>query len=171
MDTTWPRVPTPEADANPSLVVSTDDDEASVVSERQNLDSHVSLNNPLGRLRLTIEYSATSSLLSVTVHQASGLQGVDKDGLADPYVKVCLVDQHGTIQADKKTEARKNNLNPVYEQTFEFGLSVDDLPIHGLRLDVKNHVGVFTRSGRTRSMGSAYVDLCNFLSVSTLTDW
>ncbi|KAF5402928.1 Extended synaptotagmin-2-B [Paragonimus heterotremus] len=171
MDTTWPRVPTPEADPNPSPIVATDDDEASIVSERQNLDSHASPNNPLGRLRLTVEYSVTSSLLSVTVHQASGLQGVDKDGLADPYVKVCLVDQHGTIQADKKTEPKKNNLNPVFEQTFEFGLSVDDLPIHGLRLDVKNHVGVFTRSGRTRSMGSAYVDLCNFLSVSTLTDW
>ncbi|KAF6776601.1 hypothetical protein AHF37_04049 [Paragonimus kellicotti] len=72
MDTTWPRVPTPEADANPSPIVATDDDDdkASIVSEHQNLDSHASPNNPLGRLRLTVEYSITSSLLSVTVHQA-----------------------------------------------------------------------------------------------------
>ncbi|TGZ64760.1 hypothetical protein CRM22_006217 [Opisthorchis felineus] len=126
----------------------------------------------LGNIKLTTQYRATSSLLSVIVHEASNLRGVDKDGLADPYVVIALVDNNGQVCGEKKkTSPVKNNLNPVYEASFDFDVSVDQLPSHGLLIEVRNHVGLFTRSGRTQQMGSVYIDLCQFVTAETLSDW
>ncbi|KER31423.1 hypothetical protein T265_02335 [Opisthorchis viverrini] len=126
----------------------------------------------LGNIKLTVEYRATSSLLSVIVHEASNLRGVDKDGLADPYVVVALVDNNGQVWGEKKkTSPVKNSLNPIYEASFDFDVSVDQLPSHGLLIEVRNRVSLFTRSGRTHQMGSVYIDLCQFVTTETLSDW
>ncbi|CAH8522477.1 unnamed protein product [Dicrocoelium dendriticum] len=125
----------------------------------------------LGRLKLTMEYSVASGELSVTVHKACQLRGVDKDGLADPYVKVTLVDRRRTTKITKRTHPVKNCLNPVYEENFRFPLEASKLSTHGLRIEVKNHVGRFTLSGRTHFMGSVYIDLCSLESAPPLTHW
>ncbi|GAA55760.1 extended synaptotagmin-2 [Clonorchis sinensis] len=126
----------------------------------------------LGNIKLTIEYRSTSGLLSVIVHEASNLRGVDKDGLADPYVVVALVDNNGQAWGEKKkTSPVKNSLNPIYEASYDFDVSVDQLPSHGLLIEVRNHVSLFTRSGRTHQMGSVYIDLCQFVTTETLSDW
>nr|QQY02574.1 extended synaptotagmin [Cryptocotyle lingua] len=126
----------------------------------------------LGKIKLTVEYRAASSLLSVTVHEASNLRGVDKDGLADPYVVISLVDNTGQLWGEKKkTSPVKNNLNPIYEASYDFNVGVHELPTHGLRVDVRNHVSLFTRSGRTHQMGSVYIDLCSLVATEVVSDW
>ncbi|KAA0189359.1 Extended synaptotagmin-2 [Fasciolopsis buskii] len=136
-------------------------------------NSHNSIVRPLlGRIRLTTHYRETEKVLQVLVHEADHLVGVDKDGLADPYVKVFLVDQHGAPRGDKKkTKTHKDNLNPVFEECFNFAVDVTEMSSFGLRLDVKNHVAMFTRSGKVHNMGSIYVDLYKLVGSGPVTDW
>ncbi|CAH8574370.1 unnamed protein product [Heterobilharzia americana] len=149
----------------------------SVQPVRQTMNSnenniHQISNSSLGRIRLTIQYHSASNSLEVTVHEAQQLTGVDKDGLSDPYVKLYLLDLHGNVVSDsKKTKTLKDNLNPVYEESFQFSIEMDHLPLTVLRLDVKNHVGRFTRSGKTHFMGTLCINLIDSVDGGAETKW
>ncbi|CAH8570023.1 unnamed protein product [Schistosoma margrebowiei] len=117
-------------------------------------------NSSLGRIRLTIQFHSLSNYLEVTVHECQHLSGVDKDGLSDPYVKLYLTDLHENVVSDsKKTRTVKDNLDPKYEENFQFPIEADHLPLTILRLDIKNHVGRFTRSGKTHFIGTLSINL------------
>ncbi|EKX32126.1 hypothetical protein GUITHDRAFT_148823, partial [Guillardia theta CCMP2712] len=75
----------------------------------------------------------------VTVHSAANLPKVDTFGSADPYVSMTLVDTdptnlcHGncsntqdlpTVIAQHKTQIVKNNLHPMFEESFIFEHSI-----------------------------------------------
>nr|CAX74446.1 Protein FAM62B [Schistosoma japonicum] len=129
-------------------------------------------NSSLGRIRLTIQYHSASNLLEVIVHECQHLSGVDKDGLSDPYVKLYLMDLHENVVSDsKKTKTVKDNLNPTYEENFQFPIEADHLPLTFLRLDVKNHVGRFTRSGKTHFIGTLSVNLIDSIDGNAETKW
>ncbi|CAH8853665.1 unnamed protein product [Trichobilharzia szidati] len=149
-----------------------------VQSAQQQMTNHLSgsmqqiSNSSLGRIRLTIQYHTNSNSLEVTVHEAQHLTGVDKDGLSDPYVKLYLLDLHGNVVSDsKKTKTLKDNLNPVYEENFQFPVEAEHLPLTILRLDVKNHVGRFTRSGKTHFMGTVCINLIDSVDGNAETKW
>ncbi|CAL8086569.1 unnamed protein product [Calicophoron daubneyi] len=127
---------------------------------------------PLGRIRVTLQYRSTSNVLEVLIQEAENLTGVDKDGLSDPYVKLYLVDRRGAIKSEKKkTRVHKDELNPVFDEFFEFTMDVDEFSSLAVRLDVKNHVGRFTRSGHTHQMGSAQIQLIDLLTAGSVTNW
>ncbi|TPP64365.1 Extended synaptotagmin-2-B [Fasciola gigantica] len=136
-------------------------------------NNHDSIARPLlGRIRLTTHYRETERMLQVLVHEADHLVGVDNDGLADPYVKVFLVDEHGAARGDKKkTKVHKDNLNPVFEECFNFMIDVAEMSSLGLRVDVKNHVALFTRSGKVHNMGSVYMELYKLVGSGPVTNW
>eukprot|EP00741_Cyanophora_paradoxa_P011511 tig00020557_g11120.t1 len=52
--------------------------------------------------------------VSVTIHCCEGLKNVEKFGKSDPLVRVSLGAK------EFKTEAKRNELNPVYEKTFDW---------------------------------------------------
>nr|AAW25779.1 SJCHGC06647 protein [Schistosoma japonicum] len=129
-------------------------------------------NSSLGRIRLTIQYHSATDLREVIVHECQHLSGVDKDGLSDPYVKLYLMDLHENVVSDsKKTKTVKDNLNPIYEENFQFPIEADHLPLTFLRLDVKNHVGRFTRSGKTHFIGTLSVNLIDSIDGNAETKW
>ncbi|KAL5112970.1 Extended synaptotagmin-2 [Taenia crassiceps] len=116
--------------------------------------------NPAGRVRLTMRYDVDMEILEVTVDRAENILGVDKDGLSDPYVKLSVIDSFGhTIGESKKTKAVKNDLNPFFEQSFEFSVKSEVLENCKLCVDVKNHVGPLQRSTQIRNLGSVLVSL------------
>ncbi|KAH9583465.1 Kinesin- protein 11 [Schistosoma haematobium] len=129
-------------------------------------------NSSLGRIRLTIQFHCLSNYLEVTVHECQHLSGVDKDGLSDPYVKLYLMDLHDNVVSDsKKTKTVKDNLDPKYEENFQFPIEADHLPLTILRLDIKNHVGRFTRSGKTHFIGTLSINLIDSVDGKADTKW
>lgn len=62
-----------------------------------------------------------SSQLTVGILQAADLMSMDSGGTSDPYVKVVLL-------PDKKkkfdTKVHKKTLNPVFNETFVFKVSI-----------------------------------------------
>nr|CDS32095.1 extended synaptotagmin 2 [Hymenolepis microstoma] len=128
--------------------------------------------DPAGRIRLTVHYDVNLEILAVTVESAEDLLGVDKDGLSDPYVKLSLVDGCGhTVGDSKKTKPVKNDLNPQFNESFEFSVKSEVLDTCKLCVDVKNHVGVLQRGSQTRELGSVVLNLKALKDGVGFTEW
>lgn len=78
------------------------------------------INTSTNRL-LQLEYDFNTNSLAVTVIQAEELPALDMGGTSDPYVKVYLL-------PDKKkkfeTKVHRKTLNPVFNETFTFKVSL-----------------------------------------------
>ncbi|VDM31706.1 unnamed protein product [Hydatigera taeniaeformis] len=128
--------------------------------------------NPAGRIRLTMHYDVDMEILKVTVDRAENILGVDKDGLSDPYVKLSVIDSFGhTVGESKKTKAVKNDLNPFFDQSFEFSVKSEVLETCKLCVVVKNHVGPLQRNSQMRKLGSVSVSLHELKGGSGFTEW
>lgn len=77
-----------------------------------------------GRLKYQLSYDFTQSILSVHIIQAEQLPGLDFNGLSDPYVKVFLMPDKRKCD---KTRVHKSNLNPIFQETFQFHVPFPEL--------------------------------------------
>ena len=68
-----------------------------------------------------VKYDDAESSLKITVVECQNLKKMDRFGKSDPYVRVYLLPGHAEI---KKTDTKKKNLNPEYNQTFDFPVIV-----------------------------------------------
>jgi Ca2+-dependent lipid-binding protein len=64
--------------------------------------------------------------VTVTIVKASSLKPMDITGKSDPYVKVILL-IHGKKIRKKKTSVLPNTLNPTYNESLEFDVSIETL--------------------------------------------
>ncbi len=64
--------------------------------------------------------------MTVTIVKASALKPMDITGKSDPYVKVILL-IHGKKLRKKKTSVQSNTLNPTYNESLEFDVSIETL--------------------------------------------
>lgn len=121
-----------------------------------------------GRVQLTLHHN--NDKLFLTVHKAADLVAHDKDHFSDPYVNLYLKpDESGSTK--KKTEVIKNNLNPSWDESFEWPLKSDDLKNRSVEVTVKNHIGVFEKNTE-KWMGVVMLDLCNYDNLEIpITDW
>lgn len=62
----------------------------------------------------------------MTIVKASSLKPMDITGKSDPYVKVMLL-IHGKKVRKKKTSVQFNTLNPTYNESLEFDVSIETL--------------------------------------------
>ncbi|KAL5962340.1 Extended synaptotagmin-2 [Taenia solium] len=128
--------------------------------------------NSAGRVRLAMRYDVDMEILEVTVDRAENILGVDKDGLSDPYVKLSVIDSLGrTVGESRKTKAVKNDLNPFFEQSFEFSVKSEVMETCKLCVDVKNHVGPLQRSTQVRNLGSVLVSLRELKGGNGFSEW
>ena len=67
--------------------------------------------------------------LRVTVVRATGLKNLEKIGLSDPYVRLYV-----RVLFKKKTKTIDNNLNPEWNEVFDF--DVEDTETQTLILQV-----------------------------------
>lgn len=95
-----------------------------------------------------IESVRNRGILQVKVISADKLLGVDKDGSSDPYVSLSL---NGGKRS--KTDVRKNELNPKFEQLFSF--KVMDRINSNLRIEVFD----WNQLQAHKSLGHAEVSL------------
>ncbi|XP_064644858.1 extended synaptotagmin-2-like isoform X2 [Lineus longissimus] len=122
----------------------------------------------LGKIQVTIRYSPQRNRLIVVVHKCVNLMPCDSDHLADPYVRIYLLPEKNTL-GKQKTKVIKNNLNPIFDETFEFAVNQQDLDTRTLDISVKNSVGMFSKS--RRNIGSVFIDLMKFDLSKAVTEW
>ena len=95
-----------------------------------------------GMIRLTVYYDNLRSRLSVTVHEARNLKNVDKKGASDPYAKIYL-EPDGRPTLKRKTKIIKNNLNPTWQETFDYTMSLSEASTKQLTVTLKDEKGLF----------------------------
>uniref|UniRef100_A0AC35TMM5 Synaptotagmin n=1 Tax=Rhabditophanes sp. KR3021 TaxID=114890 RepID=A0AC35TMM5_9BILA len=96
----------------------------SSLSKDSTTSSEQQTSYPYGELRYKMDYDFSTNKLAVTIVQCRNLPAMDRNGLCDGYVRL-------NILPDKKqkfeTKIKRNNLNPVFEETFLFNLSFSEL--------------------------------------------
>ncbi|KAL6741454.1 hypothetical protein Aduo_014706 [Ancylostoma duodenale] len=82
--------------------------------------------NDFGDLLLYLLYSPNEQKLYVTVAKAYNLRPMDITGASDPYVKVEQVYRGKRVKLRKST-CKRANLNPVYHETLEYDLPLNQV--------------------------------------------
>ncbi|CAL1546958.1 unnamed protein product [Lymnaea stagnalis] len=124
----------------------------------------------LGRLQMTFRYSLQRERLIIVVHKCSNLKPApgDSKNMADPYVKLYLLPDKSS-SAKKRTKVIKDNLNPVFDETFEYPVSQQEIVKRTLEVTVKNEVGIFSSS--ETMMGKILLDLSTMDVSKAITEW
>uniref|UniRef100_A0A4W4FR75 Extended synaptotagmin-like protein 2b n=1 Tax=Electrophorus electricus TaxID=8005 RepID=A0A4W4FR75_ELEEL len=98
---------------------------------------------PLGEVQLTVRHSLQRNKLIVVVHSCRNLIAFSDSG-SDPYVRLYLLPDKRR-SGRRKTSTVKKTLNPVYDQTFEFSVSLVELHKRTLDIAVKNGGGILSK--------------------------
>ncbi|KAK5614739.1 hypothetical protein CRENBAI_018701 [Crenichthys baileyi] len=94
-----------------------------------------------GQVKLSLSYASKESKLVVIVHACRGLLSQNKDAV-DSYVSLMLLPDKSKA-TKKKTAVRKKDLNPEYNERFEYDLPEDEARIRRLSVSVKNNSASF----------------------------
>uniref|UniRef100_A0A8B9HUJ1 Extended synaptotagmin-like protein 1a n=1 Tax=Astyanax mexicanus TaxID=7994 RepID=A0A8B9HUJ1_ASTMX len=108
--------------------------------------SRISLNaeaSGRGQVKLSIAYSTKENRLVITVHACRNLTACSKDG-SDPYVSF-LLQPDKNRSTKRKTSVKKRDLNPEFNERFDFDLSLEESTHRRLDLSVKNSVSFMSR--------------------------
>nr|XP_023028101.1 extended synaptotagmin-2-like [Leptinotarsa decemlineata] len=121
----------------------------------------------LGQLELTLFYSAPRQKLIVTVHKITNLPLKDPSDIPDPYVKLKLISS-GSHRIKNKTKVVTDNCDPIFEETFEYLLSLSELPNNKLVLTVKSKKIFFN----SNIIGQVIVNFRSFTNLQEpFRDW
>uniref|UniRef100_A0A668AYZ0 Extended synaptotagmin 2 n=1 Tax=Myripristis murdjan TaxID=586833 RepID=A0A668AYZ0_9TELE len=110
---------------------------------------------PLGEIQLTVRHSSQRNKLIVVVHACRNLIAFTDHG-SDPYVRLYLLPDKRR-SGRRKTHTHKKTLNPVYDQIFEFSVSLVELHRRTLDVAVKNGGGLLSK--HKGLLGKVLVDL------------
>ncbi|XP_043276643.1 extended synaptotagmin-2 isoform X2 [Venturia canescens] len=124
----------------------------------------------LGRIQLTLRYSVPRQKLVVVVHKVSNLPLPQNDpfNIPDPYVKLYLLpDRHK--ETKRKTAVMKDNVNPTYDEQFEYVVSQGDLNTRVLEISVCTQKGWL--SSGSNVMGQIYLNLSDLDITRATTSW
>ncbi|XP_034028313.1 extended synaptotagmin-1 [Thalassophryne amazonica] len=123
--------------------------------------------NTTGQVKLTLAYSTEESRLFITVHSCRALTACSKDG-ADPYVSfILLPDKKSTTK--RRTATKKRDLNPEFNERFDFDLSLEESMQRRLDLSVKNSVSFMSREREL--IGKLQLDLDQLDLKTGITQW
>ncbi|KAI5095972.1 extended synaptotagmin-1 isoform X1, partial [Silurus meridionalis] len=119
------------------------------------------------QVKLTIAYSTEEDRLAITIHGCRKLPSCSKDG-SDPYVSfILLPDKNRSTK--RKTCVKKRDLNPEFNERFDFNFSLEDAMQKRLDLSVKNSGSFMSREKET--IGRLQLDL-NQIDLNTwLPQW
>ncbi|XP_040914852.1 extended synaptotagmin-1 [Toxotes jaculatrix] len=123
--------------------------------------------NAVGQVKLTVGYSTEESRLFITVHSCRALAACSKDG-ADPYVTfILLPDKKATTK--RRTATKKRDLNPEFNERFDFDFSLEESLQRRLDLSVKNNVSFMSREREL--IGKLQLDLDQIDLTAGVTQW
>uniref|UniRef100_A0A668AVW0 Extended synaptotagmin 2 n=1 Tax=Myripristis murdjan TaxID=586833 RepID=A0A668AVW0_9TELE len=126
---------------------------------------------PLGEIQLTVRHSSQRNKLIVVVHACRNLIAFTDHG-SDPYVRLYLLPDKRR-SGRRKTHTHKKTLNPVYDQIFEFSVSLVELHRRTLDVAVKNGGGLLSKHkgllGKVRT-SSLVFPLLSFVCLYELSE-
>ncbi|MEQ2280749.1 hypothetical protein AMECASPLE_023118, partial [Ameca splendens] len=123
--------------------------------------------NSAAQVKLTIGHSAEENRLFIIVHSCRALAACSKDG-ADPYVSfVLLPDKKATTK--RRTATKKRDLNPEFNERFDFDFGLEESMQRRLDLSVK-HSGSFM-SREKELIGKLQLDLDQIDLKAGVTQW
>ncbi|KAJ8397069.1 hypothetical protein AAFF_G00011230 [Aldrovandia affinis] len=120
-----------------------------------------------GQVKLSLSYFTEENRLVVIVHSCRHLAACAKDG-SDPYVSfILLPDKNRTTK--RKTSVKKRDLNPEFNERFDFDLSLEEAGRKRLDLSVKNSVSFMSREREL--IGKVQIDLAKLDLGAGVTQW
>ncbi|XP_037311485.2 extended synaptotagmin-2 isoform X2 [Pungitius pungitius] len=122
---------------------------------------------PLGEVQLTVRHSSQRNRLIVVAHACRNLIAFTKDG-SDPFIRLYLLPDKSRT-GRRKTSTMKRTLNPVYDQTFEFSVSMVELHRRTLDVAVKNGGSILSK--HKGLLGKVLVDLSGDDIAQGSTQW
>ncbi|KAI9548721.1 hypothetical protein NQZ68_003255 [Dissostichus eleginoides] len=119
-----------------------------------------------GQVKLSLSYASQERKLIVIVHACRGLLSQSKDGV-DSYVSLVLLPDKSKA-TKRKTAVKKRDLNPEYNERFEYDLSMDETRFRRLSVAVKNNSASF----RSRDvLGQVQIELSQVDLMIGVTEW
>lgn len=134
------KEPTPSIASDISLPIATQE----LRQRLRQLENGTALGqSPLGQIQLTIRHSSQRNKLIVVVHSCRNLIAFSEDG-SDPYVRMYLLPDKRR-SGRRKTHVSKKTLNPVFDQSFDFSVSLPEVQRRTLDVAVKNSGGFLSK--------------------------
>ncbi|XP_047438070.1 extended synaptotagmin-1 [Mugil cephalus] len=119
-----------------------------------------------GQVKLSLSYASQERKLTVIIHACRGLLSQSKDGI-DSYVSLMLLPDKSKA-TKRKTAVKKKDLNPEYNERFEYDLPAEETRFRCLSVSVKNNSASF----RSRDViGQAQIELAQIDLKSGVTEW
>ncbi|KAM9394225.1 synaptotagmin-C [Pholidichthys leucotaenia] len=104
-----------------------------------------------GKISFLLRYAFNTEQLVVKILKALDLPAKDANGFSDPYVKIYLLpDRKKKFQ----TKVHRKTLNPVFNETFQFGVPLNELHSRKLHFSVYD----FDRFSRHDLIGQVVVE-------------
>ncbi|XP_056290134.1 extended synaptotagmin-2 isoform X2 [Pseudoliparis swirei] len=122
---------------------------------------------PLGEVQLTVRHSSQRNKLIVVAHACRNLIAFTKHG-SDPFIRLYLLPDKSRT-GRRKTGTMKRTLHPVYDQTFEFSVSMVELHRRTLDVAVKNSGSILSK--HKGLLGKVLVDLSGDDISKGCTQW
>ncbi|KAJ1071139.1 hypothetical protein K5549_016154, partial [Capra hircus] len=121
----------------------------------------------LGEIQLTVRYVCLRRCLSVLINGCRNLTPCTSSG-ADPYVRVYLLPERRWASR-KKTSVKRKTLEPLFDETFEFFVSMDEVKKRSLDVAVKNSRPF--GSHRRKELGKVLIDLSKEDLIKGFSQW
>ncbi|KAJ0058261.1 hypothetical protein NL108_012403, partial [Boleophthalmus pectinirostris] len=109
------------------------------------------LGDTCGKISFLLRYAFNTEQLVVKILKALDLPAKDANGFSDPYVKIYLLPDR---KKKYQTKVHRKTLNPVFNETFQFGVPLDELHSRKLHFSVYD----FDRFSRHDLIGQVVVD-------------
>ncbi|KAM9302471.1 extended synaptotagmin-3, partial [Gastrophryne carolinensis] len=120
-----------------------------------------------GEINMSLRYASLRRCLLISINGCRNLIQCSRHG-ADPYVRMYLLPER-RYASRKKTSVKKKTLNPIYNERFEFLVSLEDVRKRMLDVAVKNNRPF--ASQERKEMGKVMVDLSQVDLEQGFTDW
>ncbi|KRG01713.1 extended synaptotagmin-2 isoform X3 [Drosophila mojavensis] len=124
----------------------------------------------LGRIQLSITYSAQRQKLDVTIHKIMNIPLRDPSSIPDPYVKLYLLPGRSK-ESKRKTSVIKDNCNPVYDASFEYLISIAELRHTELEVTVCTQKGFLSSGSPIIGMLKIPLDDSEITTPAGLKSW
>ncbi|XP_075958918.1 extended synaptotagmin-3 [Anarhichas minor] len=120
-----------------------------------------------GEIQLTVRYATLRHKLIVLVKSCRDLFRFSDNG-TDSYVRLYFLPDQTWIHR-KRTHVKKRTVNPVFDHTFEFNVSLQEAQTRTLDVSVKN--GKMFHSRERKDIGMVMIDLSQLDIVKGVTEW
>ncbi|XP_067316530.1 extended synaptotagmin-1 isoform X2 [Pseudorasbora parva] len=118
-----------------------------------------------GQIKISLSFQKQ---LTVIIHACRGLVTSSKDSL-DTYVSLILLPDKSKA-TKRKTSVKKKNLNPEFNERFEFDMSAEDARRRELSVCVKNASSSFMNRDKD-VIGQVQIDLGHVDFLSGVSEW